>query len=440
MDPKTVEIEPLLAESFEPSADFKVWTLKLHDGIVFTDDSPYDAAAVQGYWTRIQDPANRSPAVSAAGTIASMRVVDPLTLEITLKTPNAHFDRTVERQSFNYVPSPKAVAAGHDFTNDPVGAGPFVLDSWVRDDRMTMSANPKWKGSDGPHVDKLVIRTVYDEQQRSDTFTKGDADINFVGNINTSIEAGKKAGANWIFVTTPGSPAFVFNNAKPPFDDVRVRKAFIQAIDRNALAKIISADQSIDNWTFEDSPYYTPDATIPPYDPAAAQALFDEVAAEQGGPIKIKLGGSQQSLDVKRMEFLQTQLSGYDNVEATVDIADSPTAIGRVLQKDYEVHSWGFPHMDPEPNLYNNAHSGLFTNYSQYSNAQVDAALDEARQTRDQAKRVTLYQQVYRQLAKDVPWWPYLRYDVGFLAAPDVHDVILYHEGILRSDLVWKEQ
>ena len=142
---------------------------------------------------------------------------------------------------------------------------------------------------------------------------------------------------------------------------------------------------------------------------------------------------------MRRAEFIQTQLNAYDNVEATVDIADSPTAIGRVLQKDYQTHSWGFPHMDPEPNLYNNAHSGLFTNYSQYSNPEVDAALEAARQTRDQDERVELYQSVYRMLSEDIPWWPYIRYDVGFLAAPDVHDVVLYHEGVLRSDLLWKE-
>ena len=102
--------------------------------------------------------------------------MDPLTLEATLTTPNAHFDRAVERQAFNYVPSAEAAAAGHDFTNEPIGAGPFILENWVRDDRMTFSPNPRWQGSDGPYVDTLVVRTVYDEQQRSDTFVLGDAD------------------------------------------------------------------------------------------------------------------------------------------------------------------------------------------------------------------------------------------------------------------------
>ena len=101
--------------------------------------------------------------------------------------------------------------------------------------------------------------------------------IKFVGNINTSIAAGKEEGANWVYVTTPGSPAFTFNTAEPPFDDVRVRRAFIQAVDREQMAELIGADSAIDNWTLEESPYYTPEATIPPYDPDAAQALFDEV-------------------------------------------------------------------------------------------------------------------------------------------------------------------
>ena len=157
LDPYTLEMEPLLAESLEPNDDFTVWTLTLRDGIVFSDGSPYDAAAVMDYWTRIGDPANASPAVSTAGTIASMEVVDPLTLEVTLVGPDAHFDKSIERHAFNWVPSSEAVAAGHDFTNDPVGAGPFLLEEWVRDDHMSLVPNPDWIGSDGPYLDRYTF-------------------------------------------------------------------------------------------------------------------------------------------------------------------------------------------------------------------------------------------------------------------------------------------
>src|SRR5690606_38057799 len=102
--------------------------------------------------------------------------VDETTLDITLSEPNAHFDRAVSKGGPNYIASAKAVQDGTDLTSTAAGAGPFLLDEWLRDDRMVLSRNPDWKGSDGPYLEKLTFRVVGDEDQRIDTFTTGQAD------------------------------------------------------------------------------------------------------------------------------------------------------------------------------------------------------------------------------------------------------------------------
>jgi peptide/nickel transport system substrate-binding protein len=367
-----------------------------------------------------------------------MRVVDPSTLEVRLATPNAHFDRAIERQSFNYVPSAQAVAAGHDFTSKPVGAGPFVLDEWLRDSHMSMSPNPDWVGSDGPYVDKYTLRILPDELQRSNAFVAGEGDLTIVNSVADVIEAGKDAGATWNYVTTPTSPAFTFNTQKPPFNDVRVRRAFVLGVEHQAMAEAAGATTPAETWTYEDSPWYVPEATIPQYDPDEAQALFNEVAAELGGPVKIIVGSSQGSLDLARNKFVQTSLNQLDNVEVEVEVLDGASRIGKVLSRDYQVSSWGFPWMDPEPNLYNYAHTGSFSNYAGYSNPEVDAALEAARVTRDFDERKELYSKVIRQMADDVVWFPTIVSEAGFLAAADVQGVVMYHEYVLRPDLLWR--
>jgi peptide/nickel transport system substrate-binding protein len=83
-------------------------------------------------------------------------------------------------------------------------------------------------------------------------------------------------------------------------------------------------------------------------------------------------------------------------------------------------------------------HSKSFNNYSKYNNAAVDANLDKARVSDDEAVREPLYQDIYRQLAEDIPFYPYVKTVNGFVVSPDVHDASVYGDGILRFDLLWK--
>src|SRR5690606_37114681 len=97
------QVEPILAESLEPNATFDVWTLKLRQGLKFTDGSTFDAEAVKVNWERGKDPASRSSAFGILQSVAEMNVVDPLTLAIHLTAPNAVFDALVSKYNINYI-------------------------------------------------------------------------------------------------------------------------------------------------------------------------------------------------------------------------------------------------------------------------------------------------------------------------------------------------
>jgi peptide/nickel transport system substrate-binding protein len=434
-------IEPLMATSFEPNDDFTTWTLTLRDDLIFSDGADFDAAAVQANWERAQDPGNRPPAFPLAITITDMEA-DDLTLTISLAEPNAHFDKAVERSSLNYIASPDAIASEHNLSDDPVGAGPFLFERWVRDDRMVFERNPDWFDSPRPYLDRVTIRVVPALQQQRDTFATGDADGLWttepaaIGSMAEAVE-----GAYDVTVFAGGTPAYAFNTTAPPFDDLRVRRAVIMAVDREFLAEIVPDEGGpvTNNFSVEGTPWYTEEAQLPDYDPEAAQELIDEVVEEQGGPIEIEVGGfTGGTADQARVEFIQTSLNDLDGVEATVNLQGMPEVIPRMLEGDFQMHSWGFPFFDPEPGLYNAAHSGQLINFTGYENPEVDEALDAARRTRDQDERAELYRTVFEHLAEDLPWMLYREMVFGWILRPEIQDAEIYGDGILRYDLLWR--
>ena len=111
--------------------------------------------------------------------------------------------------------------------------------------------------------------------------------------------------------------------------------------------------------------------------------------------------------------------------------------IGNVLAGNYQWSSWGFPTLDNDPGLFNAARSGLPTNYSKYSNAEVDKALDAARLTTDLTARGAAYKTVYEALARDLPWFPYTITTNGYMFKGNVRGGVMYEDGIPRVDLLW---
>jgi peptide/nickel transport system substrate-binding protein len=441
-DPETHEAEPLLAESFTANADATVWTLKLKPDIVMSDGSPYDAAAVKANWDRAKDVANRSPSLTTLLPVTTIEVTDPLTVTLTLSAPNAHLDKAISRVGANYIASKVALDAKTDLTNTAIGAGPYTLKEWLRDDHMTLEKNPNWKGGEGPYLDTITFRVVSDEDQRIDTFVTGDADAFYTATAaSVSRALDEVDGAAFTSVDVTTGQAFSFNTTKPPFDDVRMRTAIAQAIDWQAMADVVFGEGMVApyNFTLEGTKWYDANATLPEYDPEAAQALIDDYVADNGGtPVKVAWTAFQQTLDQARVEFIQTAINQLDNIEVEVQVGDSPTNIQKVLAADYMVTSWGFPVLDPDPGLYAAVYSTSFNNYSKYNNPEVDALLDEARLLTDDTARKAIYDQVFEILAEDIPFYPYLRTTNGFVSSPELQGSAVILDGIYRFDLLWK--
>lgn len=444
LDNATATFKMQIAESFNPSADFLTWTLKIRPNVKFSDGTPFNAEAVKFNWERLADRSLNCAMAGQVANIASMTVspTDPLTLEVKLKTASATFIDVVSARIGSIIGSPTAIkASGNDFGIKPVGAGPFLMESWVKDDRMVLVRNPTyWQADKGlPYLDKITVRPLGDENQRVTSLQNGEADL-ATTQIGPNIKAMEKAGIPVVKLLFQGAEPLILNTAKAPFNDVRARKALAMSIDTKSFVAV-TLDDSIpaaDGFIYPESPYDDPSVKWPAYDCAGAGALWAEIAKATGGPVKFTLGGYNNG-QTPSMEFIQAAVKkcGGSNVDVAVDMAAPAVAQPRVLAKDYQAHGWGIQFISRPEAILLQLTCGNPGNTTGFCNKAFDDAIAKANVTSDKAALKTLYSQIETILATELPAVFYKRslYVAGH--GKNVQGVTLYEDGILPVEGIW---
>ena len=230
-----------------------------------------------------------------------MKVVSPTTLQVTLAAPDSSFDRTVAQQLL-FIASPTAIKKeGASFGTHPVGAGPFILNSWVRNSQKTFAANPDYYQPGLPYLSKLVIDVIPDSSQGVTALKTGQGNYMYTQDSSV-ISQLKAAGMLATTTTTPGSPNFAFNNKKAPFNDPSIRKAVVEAINVDQMAKVTGTFVPVTTPFPAGSPYNY-GMSWPAYNQANAQQLFNAYAAAHGGPVTFTLQAFQDPATVKEAEL-----------------------------------------------------------------------------------------------------------------------------------------
>jgi peptide/nickel transport system substrate-binding protein len=395
-DATSGEVKPQIFESFT-SPDAVTWTFKLRPNVKFSDGTAYDAAAVKFNWDRIGDLANKAPSLAIVQAIQALEVVDPLTLKVTLKAANSQFPRLVARR-IPFAGSPTAIRAkGAQFASEPVGAGPFTVKSWVRGGDLTLVRNASYWDAPRPYVDELIIRVIADATQRYNTFATGAASMAV---LHTAVRLADKAKSDHLsfdMKTVGGGTYFILNSAKAPFNDIRARKAVALGMDRDKLNTTLYAGGAPAQKTMlpQGSPFYDASLTLPTYDPAAAQKLFDAIAADNGGrPMEFTIGVSTNTKDVG--EFFQAQFSQFKNVTVKLDVFSPAEGFGKAQSGNFQATSFGAGYIDPDPELFDIYSTGASRNFNKYTNAEMDRALAAGRSSLNTKDRAASYKTVQR--------------------------------------------
>lgn len=423
--------EPYLAKSMTSPDGGRTWVMGLREGVRFSDGTPLDANAVIVNTQRHIDKAT-SPAHVYAVAIAGMRAVDPLTVEFTLKSAQGDFP-VVFAQSFNsgtlgMIISPAAIAQYGDTVGaHPIGSGPFVLQDWIRDNRMKLTRNPSYWQQGQPYLDGIEVRPLSDTETRYASMQNGDVDMIFGGYNNELVRAAANPGQRVYYGPGNGGFFFYFNFNRAPFDDRRMREAVVRAIDLNALGATQYSGQLIgaDSLFEASSRYHTKEAsaTWPPFDQAASRKLVEDYRAAGGNPtFTFKTSRSEVSLG----EFVQAQMAAV-GIDVQVQFYDLAEFTTRVVQgNDFELASWVSTFDHPYPGAARLLRSGGNNNFGKYSNPEVDRLLDRAAVTTDDAERVRDYQQIELLTGQDIAVAWLSRSYLSTITKPDVHGMRRY--------------
>ncbi|WP_345680146.1 ABC transporter substrate-binding protein [Yinghuangia aomiensis] len=435
IDATSRKVRPHLGESLTTNDNGATWTMKLRPGVVFSDGSPFDAAAVKLNYDTQANPATRSSHIAVAAAVKT-DVVDNLTLKLTpVGAPNPNLDRGIATE-LTYIMAPSAIAKGPEkYGSEPIGAGPFVLKSWTRGSEQVFERNPTyWQKDKGlPKLDQITIKSIPDIKQEYNTVKSGQADL-FISSDGKVLEQAKKE-LNLAESATDGGQIIQFNLRKAPFDDVRARRALTLALDPADIPKTLNNGYVPAKSFFNaDSPFVDPAVSQPAQNKAEAQRLFNELAAE-GKKVDFTYLVPQNPSSLAVAEYMASRLKEFQNVSMRVEAAEIGAYIVKyAVQREFQATLTQIWAADPEPLLFGYWYSQSPFNISGWNSPRADAALAAGRASTDPAVRKQAYADLQKALVADVPLWSYAESLCGTIYSGKVTGVESYNAGVIFMD------
>lgn len=265
--------EPYVAESLEPNDALDEWTLTLRSGIKFHDGSPLDAETLKWNFDTLHNvPTSNTYGLITSSGLESVDIVDDLTVVYRLSGANAAFPDNL-RGALGWPISRQAYEemGPDEFGENPVGTGPFKFQQWTRDDRLIVERNPDYwrEDADGnplPYLDEIEFRPISDEDSRYQSLAADSVQVMVTLRGSTakqvlSLVEERDYTANLFVGNQSGSS--IFNVLEPPVDDIRVREALIRASDGEDVAVILGDDGLVpatDGFFGPDSSWYSESA------------------------------------------------------------------------------------------------------------------------------------------------------------------------------------
>jgi len=435
---------PFLAQSYEVSEDLKTWRITLRPNIRFHDGTVLDAAAVVANLDRTSNPENRCRCLSMLADVKGWKVIDPLTVEISLAVPNAAFPTTLADAPGMMV-SPTAFKADpQGIMTSPVGTGPFKFVEWVRNSRYVLERNPDYWQEGKPYLDRVIFRGIQNAETRQSTFLAGQSDIILWASAEFVSRMQKDKRHVVLEPAGFGTDGVYFNTLKPPLDDIRVRKAIAHAMDRDLLIRSLVFGVTTPSY----SPFGRGIADVkqpvdiyPEYDPEKAKALL----ADYGKPVAFTLSYNNSPPGTRFAQAVQ-QMWAQVGIQATLNPLDVNRLIQNMLSKQFEAALYrNTGRADPDANAYSFFHSRYAhvtpsLNFGAYANPKVDELLERGRSTANPEERAAIYSELARVLVQDVMPYAWTT-NVGdkIVTKRHVKGIVVIPDGLVRFADVWRE-
>lgn len=375
-DYKTNKYVPQLAESLTPSNNNTVWTLKLRDGVKFTNGEVLDSSAVVksiGYYESLYGYESNLLLESVASTTTP----DAKTVVFTLRSPWSDFP-DILASGPGMIMAPAAYKSPKPADFQPIGAGPFKLGSYAPGESLVLNANSDYVLGK-PYLDslKFIWPTATDDQVKLTALKDGSADVAYLRNPEVVTKA-RKAGQNGFMYSVGAAELLAINTrAGRPGADLNIRRAIDFAIDANAYVNRVSKGAALATKGLfgPGSAWYTP--ASPNYDVAKATALVTEAKAK-GYDGHLTLLTSASASAQGGAVLLKAML---DKVGFSVTLDSQPTVAAqmgklyRTHEFDIGVASNSVTDVDPWGMLDSNMGARSFSNLPGWSSPESTALL-----------------------------------------------------------------
>ena len=376
---------------------------------------------------------------AGAQNLKSVEAVDEYTVKLTLCRPDPAlpFKAAFGTMAIHSPANLEKYGGGGDLGINPVGTGPFRFVEWVRDDHITLEANPDYWG-EPPKVKTLVMRPIPEAAARFLELQAGTVDI--INNLGT--DDFPKAEADPNIQVLPRAPLnigyFWMQRDIKPFDDERVRQAVGMCVDRPALVKAfyppasLVAEQFLPPGMFG----YTEGLKWYDRDVAKAKALLAEAGYPNGFEARLSLRDVVRGYlpePTKVAEAIQAQLAEC-GIKATINVMESGTFLDAAAAGELEMGLLGWLADFPDPINFLDFHFTGTGSGEQFGTPFPDIVelLGQAAVISDPAKRQALYDQVNALIKQHVPMVPIAHGGSAMAALKDV-------EGLLASPLSEEE-
>ncbi len=408
------KVVPQLAESWKVSPDGLSVILKLRPRIVFHDGTPCDAAAVKWNLDRILDPKVRVPMRAPLTPIERVEVVDPLTVRLVLKYPAPALIAALTMTTAGII-SPDSIGRyGNTYEKivHPVGTGPYEFVEYVKGQRLVVRKFADYWGKK-PYYDEVVFRIVPEALTRESLLLAGQVDMIILPPVS-DIPALKRNPRVKVLLAPSDRTIFVaINNLRPPFTDVRVRRALNYAVDKEAIIKgiLFGAADPLDAPMAPSLFGYCPVGTYE-YDPDRARALLREAGVAPGTQVELLTPTGRYLQDFQASQAIAGYLREV-GLKVAVRTMDWPSFVATILKPPAEnttqLHllGWAPSYLDAAQQMLQFDSSqwprnGLATSF--YKNPEVDELIAAAAREVDPEKRASLYCEASKLIWNDAPW------------------------------------
>ena len=422
-DERTLELVPVLAESWDISEDHLTYTFHLKKGIKWEDGYPFTANDILFSFDRIRDPkVDAAHLRNYYQDIEQLEVIDDYTVRYHYRIPYfralefcggipivpAHLFK--ESEDFNE----------HQIGRRPMGTGPFRLLRWNTAEEIVLVRKDDYWG-EKPHLERIVFKIVTNPTAALQLLKQGGLDVMGLRPIQWVKQTQAKRFEEQfekLKYYTPGFSYIGWNLRKPYFSDRRVRQALTMSLDREMILKklLFGLGVVVTGPFYINGPDYNHDIKPYPYDPKAAAALLkaagwedhdgDSILDKDGVPFSFEFLLPAESKTGETIATILQENLKEEGIRMEIRKLEWAVFIQRIQGHDFDACTLGWSlgwESDPFQ-IWHSSQAAKGSNFVGFENREADTIIEEARKEFDAEKRHRMYKRFHEITHEEQPY------------------------------------